>query len=375
MNQHMLHTPEGVRDIYGREYARKMKLESLLHQVVVQYGYEDIQTPTFEYFDVFSKEIGTTPSKELYKFFDKEGDTLVLRPDFTPSIARCVAKYFCDEKNPIRLSYIGNTFTNTTNLMGKLKEMTQMGVELINDESVYADAEIISLLVETLKNTGLRNFQVSIGEVEYFKGLCEEAGLDEETELDLRACISGKNIFAAEELLDERNVKDPYRTKLLKVADMFGSRVSLAEAKELVNNARSQAAIERLETLYEILKLYGVEEYISFDLGMLSKYRYYTGMIFKAYTYGFGSAVVTGGRYNNLLSHFGKKAPAVGFGLVVDDIMEALDRQKIEVPVDYDNIVIKYDPKKTGDFEKCLKEATTLRKQGKAVELTPVTED
>ena len=259
--------------------------------------------------------------------------------------------------------------------MGKLKEMTQMGVELINDESVYADAEIISLLVETLKNTGLRNFQVSIGEVEYFKGLCEEAGLDEETELDLRACISGKNIFAAEELLDERNVKDPYRTKLLKVADMFGSRVSLAEAKELVNNVRSQAAIERLETLYEILKLYGVEEYISFDLGMLSKYRYYTGMIFKAYTYGFGSAVVTGGRYNNLLSHFGKKAPAVGFGLVVDDIMEALDRQKIEVPVDYDNIVIKYDPKKTGDFEKCLKEATALRKQGKAVELTPVTED
>ena len=371
MNQHMLHTPEGVRDIYGREYARKMTIESDMHQVITQYGYEDIQTPTFEYFDVFSKEIGTTPSKELYKFFDKEGDTLVLRPDFTPSIARCVAKYFVDVKEPIRLSYMGNTFTNTTNLMGKLKEVTQMGVELINDPSVYADAEIISLVIETLKNTGLRNFQVSIGEVEYFKGLCEEAGLDEETELDLRACISGKNYFATEELLNERNVKEPYRSKLLKVADMFGSMVSLAEAKEIVNNKRSQDAIDRLENLYEILKLYGVEEYISFDLGMLSKYRYYTGMIFKAYTYGFGNAVVTGGRYNNLLSHFGKEASAVGFGMVVDDILEALDRQNIEVPIDYDNIEIIYDPADRASYEKSLKEAIELRKQGKAVALIP----
>ena len=119
------------------------------------------------------------------------------------------------------------------------------------------------------------------------------------------------------------------------------------------------------------MKLYGVEEYISFDLGMLSKYRYYTGMIFKAYTYGFGNAVVTGGRYNNLLSHFGKTAPAVGFGLVVDDILEALDRQNIEVPIDYDNIEIVYDPADRASYEKALKEAIELRKQGKAVALIP----
>ena len=88
MSQKLLHTPEGVRDIYGKEYAGKLHVERQLRECIRLYGYEDIQTPTFEFFDVFSREIGTTPSKELYKFFDKEGNTLVLRPDFTPSIAR-----------------------------------------------------------------------------------------------------------------------------------------------------------------------------------------------------------------------------------------------------------------------------------------------
>ena len=110
MNKRLVHTPEGVRDIYGDEKAAKNIVEQLLQDKIKSYGYRDIQTPTFEFFDVFSKEVGTTPSKELYKFFDKEGNTLVLRPDFTPSIARCAAKYFMDENVPIRFSYRGNTF-------------------------------------------------------------------------------------------------------------------------------------------------------------------------------------------------------------------------------------------------------------------------
>ena len=136
MNRNLLHTPEGVRDIYGGEFAGKLKLEELIHGKFKNFGYQDIQTPLFEYFDVFSREIGTTPSKELYKFFDKEGNTLALRPDFTPSMARCAAKYFMEETFPIRFCYAGNTFTNISSLQGKLCEVTQMGAELIGDGSV-----------------------------------------------------------------------------------------------------------------------------------------------------------------------------------------------------------------------------------------------
>ncbi len=372
MSKKLLHTPEGVRDIYGKEYARKLEVERKLHTVINSYGFEEIQTPAFEYFDVFSKEVGTTPSRELYKFFDKEGNTLVLRPDFTPSIARCAAKYFMEAKEPIRFSYMGNTFTNTSNLQGKLKEVTQMGAELINDASVEADAEMISLVIEALKNTGLKRFQVSIGELEYFKGLCQEAGLDEDTEYDLRSCISGKNYFVAQELLDERKVAEPYRGILLKVTDMFGNMTSLTEAKELVHNERSHRAIERLEMLYEVLKLYGVEEYVSFDLGMLSKYNYYTGVIFKAYTYGVGDAVVKGGRYDNLLHHFGKEAPAIGFMIVIDELIEALDRQKVEIALPASKQQLTYLASDRTDYKKKLKEAQTLRAAGKAVELIPI---
>lgn len=368
MSKRLLHTPEGVRDIYGREYARKLQAEEKLKESIRLYGYEDIQTPTFEFFDVFSKEIGTTPSKELYKFFDKEGNTLVLRPDFTPSIARCAAKYFGDDLKPLRFCYVGNTFTNTSNLQGKLKEVTQMGAELVGDPSVEADAEMIALVVKALLNTGLRRFQVSIGQVEYFKGLCEEAGLDEETELDLRACISGKNYFAAQELLLERGVKEPYQSRLLKVADMFGDMFSLQEAREMVGNERSLGAIRRLEKLHEVLKLYGVDEYVSFDLGMLSKYNYYTGVIFRAYTYGVGEAIVKGGRYDNLLKQFGKDAPAVGFAVVVDSILEALAHQRVEISIPGESKVITYNSE---NYKERLCEAGRLREQGIPVSLLP----
>lgn len=364
MSKQLLHTPEGVRDIYGNEYLRKQEVENRLHAYMHLYGYEDIQTPTFEFFDVFSKEIGTTPSRELYKFFDKEGNTLVLRPDFTPSIARCAAKYFCDELIPLRFCYVGNTFTNTSNLQGKLKESTQMGAELIGDSSVEADAEMISLVVKSLQDIGLQRFQISIGEVEYFKGLCEEAGLNEETEMNLRACISGKNYFAAQELLKERDVKEPYNSRLLKIADMFGNMCSLSEAKTMVNNKRSLDAIQRLEKLNEVLKAYGVAEYISFDLGLLSKYKYYTGVVFKVYTYGVGDAIVKGGRYDNLLSQFGKESPAVGFCMLIDNILEALSSQKIEVvpnPVSVQKIYYNQS-----NFSEKLKEVQKLRNQGLA---------
>ena len=178
----LLHTPDGVRDLYGEELKEKQKLKANINRTISLYGYESIDTPAFEFFDVFSKDIGTIPSKDLYKFFDKEGNTLVLRPDFTPSVARCAAKYFADETLPLRFCYEGNTYINTSELQGKLKETTQIGFELINDSSIYADVESLIIVIESLLNAGLKEFQVSIGESNYFKGICEEAKIDEETQ-------------------------------------------------------------------------------------------------------------------------------------------------------------------------------------------------
>lgn len=369
MDQSLLHTPEGVRDIYGIEYARKLLIEQRLHEAIRLYGYQDIQTPSFEFFDVYSREIGTTPSSQLYKFFDKEGNTLTLRPDFTPSCARCAAKYFMDETRPIRLTYSGSAFTNASSLQGKLKEVTQMGVELIMEPSVEADAEMISLVVEALLRCGLTSFQIAVGEVEYFRGICSQAGLKEETEQKLRDAINAKNYFAAKELLESRKVRRDYAQVLLRLADTVLGASDLAEARQMVDNERSLQAIERLEQLYRVLEKYGVEKYVSFDLGLLGKYNYYTGVIFKGYTYGVGDAVVTGGRYDHLLSHFGKNAPAIGFVIVVDDLMEALARQDLKPLVEPEGALIFYEK---GGFGQALSRARQLRAEGIRAELMPV---
>ncbi|MCD7738471.1 MAG: ATP phosphoribosyltransferase regulatory subunit, partial [Lachnospiraceae bacterium] len=170
MSLNILHTPEGVRDLYGAELRRKRQVETAVRRTIDSFGYEPIETPTFEFFDVFSREVGTTPSKDLYKLFDKDGNTLVLRPDFTPPIARCASIYFMKDEKPLRLSYEGKTFTNVKSLQGKLQEVTQMGAELLQDDSVQADAEMITLVVSVLRACGLENFQVSVGHMEYFKG-------------------------------------------------------------------------------------------------------------------------------------------------------------------------------------------------------------
>lgn len=365
MGKRLVHTPEGVRDIYGKEYANKQNIQKLFGEILHRYGYQAIQTPTFEFFDVFSREIGTTPSKELYKFFDKEGNTLVLRPDFTPSIARCAAKYFMDETIPLRFCYSGNNFINTSDLQGKLKEITQMGAELLGDASPEADAEMLAMLVEALRNAGLQEFQVSVGQIEYFKGLCANAALDEETELALREFISNRNEFGAQELLLEKNIPANSVKALLSVNSLFGAYDILDKALACADNQRSRNAIMHLKQVYELLKVYGVDQYISFDLAMVSKYNYYTGIIFSAYTYQAGSAIAKGGRYDNLLEKFGKPAPATGFVVMIDDLVSALTRQKCCPALENNTILLVY----TDDFDKAVAEARAYRAQNYATVL------
>ncbi len=360
----LLHTPDGVRDIYGKEYDNIKYVRKTISDCLSSYGYSDIQTPSFEYFDVFSKEVGTIPSRELYKFFDKDNETIALRPDFTPSIARCAAKYFMDEDRPLRFSYIGSTFQNISSLQGKYSEVTQEGAELIGDGSVEADAEMVSLLIESLLKTGLVNFRISVGEVDYFKGLCTEANLSPEEEADLRDLISSKNPIAAADLLKECNISDEMRDKLLRITDTFADHSMLSELEKDAGNNISKKAIERLSSLFELLKIRGYEKYVSFDLGMLSKYQYYTGIVFKAFALGAGSPIAMGGRYDTLLSYFGKNAPAVGFVILPDDVEKLLERQGMEFPSESKTEEIYFVSGDASSYEAAVKKACEIREKG-----------
>ena len=361
----ILHTPEGVRDIYNVECGKKLALEGRIKKTFHLYGYHDIQTPTFEYFDVFRKEIGTISSRELYKFFDKEGNTLALRPDITPSIARAAATLFGEEELPIRLCYTGNTFINHSSYQGRLKENTQLGAELIGVDSIEADAEMLAMVVDGLKKTGLKEFQVSIGHVDFIQSLFQAAGLEEDEAEELRTLIANRNFFGVEEVLDHMDVADSVKEAFHLLPELTGGAEILDQALSVAPGEKAGQAIHRLKQIDELLRLYGVEDHITFDLSMSGNYGYYTGIIFRAYTYGTGDAVVRGGRYDHLLEKFGKNTPSIGFAIILDELMNALNRQNIQVETGSRNLLVY-----TQDTEKwAISLARTFRSKGKNIEM------
>ncbi len=320
----IIHTPEGVRDITPGEFKRHLETGKRLLKVIEDKGYLLMQTPSFEYFDVFAHNIGMTPSKELYKFYDKEGNTLVLRPDFTPSMARAFSKLFSDEKGPVKLCYSGNTFVNGSELNGRLKECTQIGAELYNDDSHEADAGMISLVINCMKAAGFDNFLVSVGNCNFFKGLFEELGISDSDENKLRQLVASRSYYKAEEMLLGLGVDKGITDLIVHISDDYTTKGSLYELRQKICNAKCIEAVDRLIKVVEILEKDNEDKYISIDLGLLNKYNYYTGVLFRAYTFGFGDAVIKGGRYDNLVKEFGKDTPAIGFGISLDEMMIAL---------------------------------------------------
>lgn len=368
MKDELLHTPDGVRDIYNGECTKKLQIQEKLHQVLLKYGYHDIQTPTFEFFDIFGREIGTTPSRDLYKFFDKRGNTLVLRPDFTPSIARSAAKYYVDEDMPIKLCYMGNTFVNHSDYRGRLKETTQCGAELMGEAQISADAEILAMVVESLRSCGLKEFQISVGHAQFLSGLIEAAGMTGEKVEEIRELLFNKNFFGVEESVAALSIKDD----LKKLFGLLGSfNLGIEELEQAKAYAKDYPVIlesvEQLQKLHDFLMIYGIEKYVSFELGIISNYQYYTGIIFSGYTYGSGEPIVRGGRYDKLLSYYGKNTPAIGFAIVVDQLMAALSRQKIEIDTPNNSALILFDENHAAD---AIRKAMILRVQGMMVQTT-----
>ena len=213
---------------------------------------------------------------------------------------------------------------------------------------------------------GIKEFQIELSDVGFFMGLMEEAGLDEDTSDRIREFIHIKNFYGLSGYVEKLDIPEHIKKAINGFENLFGGIEALDKAAELTGNKTSIEAVERLKRVYAAIEAYGYGEYVSFDLSMISRYNYYTGIVFRAYTYGTGDAVVKGGRYNNLLTKFGKEAPSVGFSVYVDDLMNALSRNKIELDVDILNELILYEREQQSI---AIELAAKIRGEGKRVEL------
>lgn len=191
--------------------------------------------------------------RELYKFFDRDGNTLALRPDITPSIARAAATLFETEEYPVRLCYMGNTFINHSSYQGRLKENTQMGAELIGMDSIEADAEMLAMVVDGLKKVGLKEFQVNIGHVDFIQSLMDATGLEEEEKSEIHDLIINRNYFGVEEILDNQDAADNIKAAFQVLSELMGDVEILDQAMEIAPNNSARLAVSYLQQLYQLL--------------------------------------------------------------------------------------------------------------------------
>lgn len=357
------HTPEGVMDFLPDECSKKEAIESKISDVFASFGYKSIQTPAFEYVDIYSADAGDVAVQKLFKFFDSHGRILALRGDITTSIARVMGTKY-NGAMPARLRYVADAFRYNGSASSLSSEFTQAGIELIGDSSYMADAEVIILAINALLKAGLDEFQIDIGQVEFFKGLAEQIGLNDEDFEKIRTMIDFKDSFSIAKILDKYYADDEIKDILCRMPYLFGGEEVLAKAESAKLNKRSADALENLRQVYKVICSCGLEKYASIDLGMLQSIDYYTGVIFKGVTYDVGFNVCGGGRYDSLIKNFGKKTGAVGIAISINRVLSALMRQEKEICVKKTDALIMM----SDNFASAYEAASKLREAGLTIE-------
>ncbi len=312
--------PSGVKDILPIE-ARELKLiKKRLAKAYETAGYDEVFTPAFEYLDVLSLQAGERIKKEMFKFFDDRGDLLALRPDMTTSIARLASQRLRDEELPLRLYYQANVFRQQKPLQGQPREFWQSGIELIGGKQKTVDAEIVMLVIDSLKGLGLKNFKVGLSNIAFVKSF-----LDKLSDTDqLKEYLSKKDLVAVEAILSSS--KSTIAANLRKAILLRGEK-ALMEAKKLTSNDKSISALNELIEIAKTLKKQGYDQYITYDFGLMPDFDYYTGLVFEVYVDGLGATLASGGRYDNLLSAFGWQMAAAGFAFSLERLHLALVKQ------------------------------------------------
>ncbi|WP_284036304.1 ATP phosphoribosyltransferase regulatory subunit [Neobacillus sp. 114] len=318
----MFEKPLGMRDTLPELYEKKHQVRSAIAETMKLWGYQFIETPTLEYYETVGAASAILDA-QLFKLLDKEGHTLVLRPEMTTPIARVVASKLLNEDLPVRLAYSANVYRAQQREGGRPAEFEQIGVEYLNDNTVSCDGETIALLISSLKKAGLSEFQVSIGHVGFSQELFMQILGTNGRATALRKFLYEKNYVGYRESVQSFNLSSIDKQRLLKLLQLRGGEEVIEYALDVIENDKGKQAITELQELWDVIKDYGVEEHVKFDFSIVSHMSYYSGILFEVYAGNVGFPIGNGGRYS-LLDKFGKNATATGFAVRLDMLLEAM---------------------------------------------------
>ncbi|MCI1269007.1 MAG: ATP phosphoribosyltransferase regulatory subunit [Ruminococcus sp.] len=317
MKNYDLITPEGTKDLLFDESFIRREIENSIHKIFRSRGYCEFITPGLEFYDVFNHNTSYFPQENLYKLSDSKGRLIVIRPDSTIPIARAVATRLKDATLPLRIYYNQQVYRTEPALKGRSDEILQTGIELIGSQSKTADLEVISTAASALKACG-SEFSLEIGNIAIFKELVSRLDVSDSKKELIRQLIETKNFPALNDLLDAIGTSS-VTTALKKLPALFGGEEVFEKAKKVMPDKKISRILDELSDIYSnISQICGYDCNITVDLGLVNKTNYYTGLVIKGYLAGHGDEVLSGGRYDKLISEFGYDIPAIGFAVNVD---------------------------------------------------------
>lgn len=371
-NDRMGEIPYGTRDFLPPEAAEKRAVETSLTALFTSWGYDGIETPVMEFLSTLTVGNGQRIEPRMFKFFDRDNRTIALRHEMTTPIARVVASRMKDVPRPLKISYVGRVYRYEETQRGRRCEFTQAGVEFMGSDAPAADAEVLALAVESLRQAGLREFRISLGQAAFIHGLMRGFALTEEEERRAKNFLEKRDLVGWRTFLDGTALPPREKKILEKLPLLHGGREILDEAREMAVNEESLRAIDNLATIYRLLESYQAAESVQFDLGVIRDLDYYTGMVFEAYMPGLGFPLCGGGRYDRMLADFGADCPATGFALGVERILLAVEQAGLSRSALKKEVYVAYAP---GQEAAAIRAAQEERRAGRVTELSPAPQE
>ncbi|MGH9768960.1 MAG: ATP phosphoribosyltransferase regulatory subunit [Blastocatellia bacterium] len=362
--------PAGVQYFFDDEVKLRRHVEQQAMKVFAGWSYDEIILPMFDYHDLFARGMGEEKAERTYRFVDRDGALLALRPELTSLVARTVATRFIMRERPVRLCYSGEVFRYDEPTERAAREFHQLGVEHIGEPDIVADIEVLLVAAEVLTALGLGDFRIALSHVDFFNGVADFLKLDVARRAQLRELIDRRNSRAVEEFLQTHGalIEESRRADFSRLIQIAGKQDVIRRAREILINERSRAAVDHLDKIYSTLDSLGLGENFDVDLGDAGGLEYYTGLTFKIYVPGCGAEIGGGGRYDNLIANFGAPEPAVGFSIALDGLVGAISvgDDKLQWQGENEIQTVSF----SGDPARAFEQAREMRKQGKEVKIS-----
>ncbi len=361
--------PAGVQYFFDDEVRLRRSVEARAMRVFAGWSYDEIILPIFDYHDLFARGMGAEKAEATYRFVDRDGALLALRPELTSLVARTVATRFLKRERPIRLCYSGEVFRYDDPAEHAAREFHQLGVEHIGEPDIVADVEVLLVAAEVLTALGLKDFRIALSHVDFFSGVADFLKLDEAERAQLRQLIDRRNSLALAEFLHivAPQIEQTRRDEFCRLTQIAGKEDAIERARQIMINEKSRSAVEHLAQIYSTLTSLGLSDNFDIDLGDTGVQEYYTGLVFKVFAPGLGVEVGSGGRYDNLIANFGHSEPAVGFSFALDGLVNAIAKHRQVQPESNESaqpIAV------NGDLASAFRQARELRQQQKQVRIS-----